>query len=189
MTLPVLLFILIPCSILIRKDLTPTDKIVYGLLRFYQHNNGSCWPSLKQLATAGGCSVRAISSTIGRLEKIGLLTVERAYRQNNVYIVQVVKDPTYLRVPGFILQMEGLSSLGKLVAAAVLYKAQGKGRAWPHQDTLAAELGCSRRSVIPWTKSGSPTMWATFFRGLREEKGSWKMTCISRRSARIFCGS
>jgi DNA-binding Lrp family transcriptional regulator len=149
MTLPaILLFIAIPATVLLRKDLTATDKIIYGLLRFYQHGNDCCWPGLKELAEAAGCSVRAVSSSIGRLEADALITVERAYRQNNVYVVKMIADATYLRVPVEILRTEGLSALGKLIAAALVYKAAGKGRAWPHQETLAAELGCSRRSVI-----------------------------------------
>ena len=38
---------------------------------------------------------------------------------------------------------------------------------------------------MPCTTSGSPTSRPTRIRGFREPPGSWKMICISRRSARI----
>ncbi len=42
----------------------------------------------------------------------------------------------------------------------------------------------ARLAVTPWTASGSPMMSRTFMRGLSEEKGSWKTTCMRRRSGR-----
>ena len=38
--------------------------------------------------------------------------------------------------------------------------------------------------LMPWTKRGSPTMSNRVILGLSEEKGSWKIICISLRRER-----
>ena len=50
-------------------------------------------------------------------------------------------------------------------------------------DVLNQSIGNAGGS--PWISSGSPMMSATRMRGLSELNGSWKTTCISRRSGRI----
>ncbi len=40
------------------------------------------------------------------------------------------------------------------------------------------------RSFMPFTRSGSLMMSRTFMRGFRDENGSWKIICSSRRSGR-----
>ena len=37
----------------------------------------------------------------------------------------------------------------------------------------------------PWTRSGSPTIRPTEWRGLRDAYGSWKTICIRRRTSRM----
>ena len=91
---PTLRFIAIPGSVLSRPDLSATDKIIYGLLRFHQYDKDRCRPSQRELADSADCSVRAVSNSIAGLEAAGLVDVERAYRQNNIYTVKPAADPT-----------------------------------------------------------------------------------------------
>ena len=47
-----------------------------------------------------------------------------------------------------------------------------------------ARVGLACRVARPWTRSGSPTMRPTLWRGLSDANGSWKTICIRRRSGR-----
>jgi biotin operon repressor len=141
-------FISIPGSIAVRKNLSATDKLVYGVLRYHQAGQAECWPSQAHVAQAIGCSVRAVGTSIKRLEAAGLVTIQRRFKQSNAYRVQLVQDPTYLRVPDSILAADA-PALHKLIMAALGFKARNEdSQAWPHQDTLATELGCSRSSIV-----------------------------------------
>ncbi len=142
-------FISIPGSILCRIDLSATDKLVYGLLRFHQYGGDECWPGQSHLAESIGCSVRAIGASVKRLEAAGLVTIQRRFKRSNAYQVQLVQDPTYLRVPDSILAAPDVPALHKLIMAGLGFKAANEDRhAWPHQETLARELGCSRSSIV-----------------------------------------
>ena len=141
-------FVSIPASILSRTDLSATDKIVYGLLRFHQYGNDDCWPGQPHLARQAGCSVRAIGTSLKRLEAASLVTIHRRFKQSNAYCVTLVSDPTYLRIPDSILAAD-IPALHKLIMAALGFKAMNDDRqAWPHQEKLAQELGCSRSSIV-----------------------------------------
>lgn len=141
-------FISVPMSVLNRTDLSATDKIVYGLLRFHQYRGEECWPSQAHLAKEAGCSVRAIGTSVKRLEAAGLVTIQRRFKQSNTYRVTLVSDPTYLRIPDSILASDA-PALHKLIMAALGFKAANADRqAWPHQEKLARELGCSRSSIV-----------------------------------------
>lgn len=142
-------FISVPESILSRTDLSATDKGVYGLLRFCQYDKGECWPSHRRLATVLDCDVRTISASIERLAAAGLVEV-RQVEGRLLYHVNLVKDDRYLRVTEAVLRLPRLSVLAKLVLAMIAFGTQGNGdrHAFAGQDTMAARLGCSRRSIL-----------------------------------------
>ncbi len=142
-------FISIPESVLSRKDLKPIDTLLYGRLRFHQANNEECWPSLSHLAAGLDCDVRTIGAAIKRLAAAELIEVLQVGGRT-VYRVQLVKDDGYLRVTDAVLRLPGLSPLGKQVLAMIAFGTQGNEdrHAFAGQDTMAAWLGCSRRSII-----------------------------------------
>ena len=62
------------------------------------------------------------------------------------------------------------------------------GRSPTRRSSSATRSSRSRRLRMPWTSSGSPTRSSSVMRGLSEVNGSWKIICISRRSARSSAG-
>lgn len=142
-------FISIPGSVLSRTDLQAVDRLVYGLLRFHQHKNGECWPSLAYLAACVGCDARTVRAAVRRLVKAGLVEI-LDIEGRTAYRVQLVQDDRYLRVTDAVLRMPDLSALEKLVLAMIGFNTQGNEdrHAWAKQGTMAEWLGCSRRSII-----------------------------------------
>ena len=64
------------------------------------------------------------------------------------------------------------------------YRRMYSGRSPTRRSRSATRSSRSRRLFMPWTRRGSPTRSSSVMRGLSEEKGSWKIICISRRRAR-----
>ncbi len=60
-----------------RKDLLPSDKIVFAVLLDYQGHNGYSWPGERTLAEKAGLTTVTIVACIRRLEAKRLLIVER----------------------------------------------------------------------------------------------------------------
>ncbi len=63
-------------------------------------------------------------------------------------------------------------------------RARVGGQADDLEQLAARACPASRRLARPCTRSGSPTMRPTLWRGLREAKGSWKTICMRRRRGR-----
>lgn len=149
MTPSTIRFISIPASVLSRKDLLPIDALLYGRLRFHQASKAECWPSLSHLAAGLHCDVRTIVASIKRLAAAELVEVLQI-EGRTAYRVRIVKEARYLRVTDAVLRRAGLSPLAKLVLAMIAFGIQGNEdrHAFARQDTMAAWLGCSRRSII-----------------------------------------
>lgn len=142
-------FLSIPGSVLKRTDINAMGKLTYGALCYHQRDRGDCWPKIETLAAELGCSERTVGTAISNLGGADLLSQKRRFKRSSRYQVKVVKDRTFLRVPDGIASMPGVPAIRKLVMAAQLFKtSNSRGQAWPFQDTLASELGCSRRSVL-----------------------------------------
>lgn len=65
----------IPNYIMMRKDLTSTDKLLFARLSQYSGKNGECYPSQETLADEVGCSVSAIKLSIKHLVEFKLIKV------------------------------------------------------------------------------------------------------------------
>jgi len=74
-----------PGTVLRRKDLTATAKLVYGLLSWHQGANETAWPSLKLLAEEAGVAVSSVERAIGQLEGAGLLRRGKRASSNGRY--------------------------------------------------------------------------------------------------------
>ena len=64
-------------AILARRDLTASDKIVWAYIRDRVGGNGDCWPGLRTISKGCGLSINAIGRAAGRLERAGLIEIER----------------------------------------------------------------------------------------------------------------
>lgn len=58
---------MIPAEIMASKELSPREKIVWGILARFQGNHSASWPSYKTLAKASGLDCDAVRKTIRRL--------------------------------------------------------------------------------------------------------------------------
>lgn len=68
----------------------PMAKVV--LLALANHHNPKseiCWPALDRLMSQTGASRRTVTRAVQRLERLGLITVDRHPRKSNVYLLRV----------------------------------------------------------------------------------------------------
>lgn len=70
-------FYKLPQDIAARRDLLPSDKLVYAVVLNCLNGRGVCWPGKRFLAERTGLSGQAVLDAISRLEQAGLLVVER----------------------------------------------------------------------------------------------------------------
>lgn len=140
-------FLAIPCSVLKKRGLSSTAKLLYGVLRYHQYDNNRCWPARDTLAREICCSVSSISRATGQLAYASLITVERSPRCSNLYSVKLVRDNEYLQVPSNLLRILGRKPTEKLLYAYLLFRQGENGVCWPHQRTIAADLGCSLPTI------------------------------------------
>lgn len=68
-------FAKIPHSLLVRRDLTATAKVVYAVVVGRIGENGESWPGMRRIAMDTGIEVKAAMRAIGALRKAGLLEV------------------------------------------------------------------------------------------------------------------
>lgn len=139
-------FIAIPSTVL-RKKISANAKLLYGLLRFYQFGNDNCWPARGTLAKALGCSDKSISRAIMQLENAGLVEVERRRRSSSIYTVRLIRDNEYLRLTSDLIALQSKTAMEKLLYAYLLYREGKNGVCWPHQRTIAADLGVTLPTI------------------------------------------
>jgi hypothetical protein len=73
-------------DVLSRTDLTPTDKLVYGLIRKHEDRKGKAWPSQETLAAEADRSVSTIRRSLSHLKAAGCIQVKRrGLTKTNVY--------------------------------------------------------------------------------------------------------
>jgi len=60
---------------------------VFIMLGLHTGKDGRCWPGLSRLATLTGYSRSAVCEAVGRLESLGLVSVERRAGAVNVYTI------------------------------------------------------------------------------------------------------
>lgn len=141
-------FLAIPGSVLSDSRITPAAKLVFGLLRYRQYDKGSCWPGIESISRDLALSRSAVSRTIGQLEKIGYISVERLHKRSNSYTVSTIRDDRFLRIRLDLAALPGLSAMDKLILSMLDYlSSNDSGRAWIHQQTLADRLGCNRSTI------------------------------------------
>jgi hypothetical protein len=88
-------FTLLPNPILKSRKLTPTAKIVYGLLRCYAWQDDHAFPGQDRLAPEVPCSAGTLIKGLRELQNAGLITIERrGLTRSNVYWLEPLDDPT-----------------------------------------------------------------------------------------------
>lgn len=80
-------YIPIPDDIAARVDLTPSHKLILGILGRIQGDKASCFPSYEYLADASGLSRRTVVRVIGDLARRKEITRLRCPYQSNSYAV------------------------------------------------------------------------------------------------------
>jgi len=73
-------FYKLPVGVAERRDLQPSDKVVFAVVYDSIGDNGDCWPGVRTIAQDSGLSVPTVIESIRRLEASGLLTAERRKR-------------------------------------------------------------------------------------------------------------
>lgn len=82
----------IPNYIMIRKDLTATDKLLFARLSQYAGKSGECYPKQETIAEELGCSQSAVKLSIKRLVEMKLIKVikpvgsERLHHMHDKYV-------------------------------------------------------------------------------------------------------
>ena len=70
-------FYKLDATIAARRDLTGNDKLVVVIISNYIGANEKAWPGLRRIATDAGVSVGTVRESLERLEKAGMLLVEK----------------------------------------------------------------------------------------------------------------
>lgn len=70
-------FYKLPQELTARKDLKPSDKIVYAVIADHLGENPHCWPGKLTIMKKTGLSSQTVLDAICRLEKLGYLAVDR----------------------------------------------------------------------------------------------------------------
>ena len=143
-------FVAVPDSVLRDPHLSFPAKLLFGVLRYRQYDKTHCWPSIEGLAKQlGGVSRGTVCRAIRQLEKAGYITIERRHRRSNLYAVRNIQDRTFLRIRLDLVGSPGVSAIDKLLIASLEYKSHNDdGHAYPHQERLARELGCTRSTIF-----------------------------------------
>ncbi len=143
-------FVAVPDSVLRDPHLSFPAKLLFGVLRYRQYDKNHCWPGIEGLAKQlGGISRGTACRAIGQLERAGFITVTRRHRRSNLYTVRNIQDRTFLRIRLDLVASPGVSAIDKLLIASLEYKSHNDdGHAYPHQERLARELGCTRSTIF-----------------------------------------
>jgi DNA-binding IscR family transcriptional regulator len=68
-----------------RTDITVNEKVMLTVLSTFAERDGTCSPSVGEIATRAGVSDRYVQTLCGRLVEVGLITRERRGSLPNVY--------------------------------------------------------------------------------------------------------
>lgn len=139
-------FLILPFEVLRRKDLSSASKILFACLRFYQGQRGYCWPTTETLAAEIGLSKQQVLRAIKQLEAAGLLTVKRRHRRSSIYSLKKIHSENFLRIPATVLGA-GMSAAEALLYSYLVFRTGQNEQCWPHQATVAKDLGLSRPTV------------------------------------------
>jgi hypothetical protein len=77
----------IPDEIVARPDLTPTHKLLLGVLGRLQGYSQSCSPSIGYLVKATGLSERHVQYLLRDLAKLSEISVASRPHQTNIYVI------------------------------------------------------------------------------------------------------
>jgi hypothetical protein len=70
-------YIVIPREIYANKNISPSARIIYGIILLRSHQTGYCWASNAYLAEQSGFAERSVSRLISELKNQGLLRIEQ----------------------------------------------------------------------------------------------------------------
>jgi hypothetical protein len=70
-------FYKLPQKLTARKDLNPSDKIVFAVILDFIGDNEYGWPGVRTLAKATGLFTATVVASLKRLEAVGLLNIQR----------------------------------------------------------------------------------------------------------------
>jgi len=97
-------YAVIPGPIMRARELQPSAKVLYGLLRSYALNKGECFPSQARLAWDLDASIRNVQLLLKSLQRYGLIDWHERFvrkdgvvqRRGNLYVIRNwAADPRY----------------------------------------------------------------------------------------------
>lgn len=82
-----------------RRDLKPSDKIVFAVIFDKIGDNGYCWPGVRTIAQDSGLTEKTVIKSIRRLEAVGLVTAERRGpgKSTHYYLTKSVGETTTVK--------------------------------------------------------------------------------------------
>ena len=83
----------IPATVMADKKLSPTSKLVYGIIAALSQKEGHCWASSKFIAKQCGYSRVSVSRRISELADAGYIKVEIADRTKRKILVSIPIHP------------------------------------------------------------------------------------------------
>lgn len=148
-------YVCIDSKIVENRGLKPIDKLLYGLLLFYQGEKKYCSAAKKMLNQTLGCSVSTIENSLKALEAIGLIRIVRGekvafdrHETNRYYVERVESGEGFLLVDADVLSLRSLNSTDKLLRSYLRFRIGGNIDCWPDQREIAMAIGVCRRTVI-----------------------------------------
>ena len=80
-------------------ELGPYGHAVYVALCRYANQDSECWPSFATIARGTGMSRRKVIYEVQKLERLGIIAIERAERKPSTFILLDTSAP---RAPGLV---------------------------------------------------------------------------------------
>lgn len=158
-------FVLIPGYVDNRKDLTRTQKYIFGLVNGLAHAEGYCYASNYYLSQRAGCSESTVTKTVSKLEKLGLWSVSI-----KTYTKEDGADPRQLGTKREITPFQ----LGVIPRGVVTSSEGGSNqfRGVPSNN--------SEHSIKSKSKSSSSEKTTTDFKNLEEVEDEVKRKIVGR---------
>ena len=122
-------------------------RVYIALTIFASRESGVCWPGAGTISRTSGVTKRNVWKAIAKLEKCGLLIVQRtgADKKSNVYTL--ILPPT--QTPGVATHTGVASALEEVVVSTPVPSGQGTTTQWPgdHYPVVSTPLPVVKRPL------------------------------------------
>jgi transcription initiation factor IIE alpha subunit len=165
-------YILIPGAVLNDPDLLPAAKLIYSRLKLYAGKKGKAYhPNQEALAEEACLEERQLRRVLSQLRDQGWIGWDKArtcvYTMNDDARLNGRWQPKYILIPYAVYTDRNLTPVAKLVYGLLRFHAWKKGKAYPQHETLAREVGLTRRQLQRVLIQLRDEGWISWRRGRR----------------------